>query len=119
MICATFLQVGRYLVATRDLKPLEIIIKDDPAVFGPNHDTGPACLECLLPVDGQFLCEKCSLPLCGPDCVDKPNHKPECQVFSQPLPTDFQFRVNFNRPIPEGALKVNSPEYCCIGKTIY
>ena len=71
-------------------------------------------MECLLPVDGEFLCARCRLPLCGPKCFDGPFHRPECQVFSQELPTGFQFRVNFNRPIPEGAKKVNSPEYCCI-----
>ena len=27
-------------MATRDLEPLELIIKDEPAIFGPNHDTG-------------------------------------------------------------------------------
>ena len=83
-------------------------------MFGPNHDTGPACLECLLPVTGDYFCSKCSLPLCGPLCVDGPNHLPECQVFSQPLPTNFKFKVDFNRVVPEGARKVNSPEYCCI-----
>ena len=90
-------QVGRYLVATRDIEPLELIIEDEPAVFGPNHDTGPACMECLLPTDGSFLCPKCSLPLCGPDCLDGPYHKPECEVFSKPLPTGFEFRVELNR----------------------
>ena len=90
-------QVGRYLVATRDIEPLELIIEDEPAVFGPNHDTGPACMECLIPTDGSFLCPQCSLPLCGPDCLDGPFHKPECQVFSKALPTGFEFRVEMNR----------------------
>ena len=90
-------QVGRYLVATRDIEPLELIIEDEPAVFGPNHDTGPACMECLIPTDGSFLCPQCSLPLCGPDCLERPFHKPECQVFSKALPTGFEFRVEMNR----------------------
>ena len=84
-------------MATRDINPLELIIEDDPAVFGPNHDTVPACLECLLPVDGSYLCSKCNLPLCGIECGNGPNHKPECQVFSKPLPTGFEFRVVFDR----------------------
>ena len=84
-------------MATRDIEPLELILEDDPAVFGPNHDTGPACLECLLPVNGEYLCQTCSLPLCGPECQDGPNHKPECLLFSQPLPTHFNFRVYCNR----------------------
>ena len=61
-------KVGRYVVATRDITPLELILVDYPAAFGPNHDTSPACLECLLPVDEEsvYLCDKCGLPLCSP-----------------------------------------------------
>lgn len=36
-----FFQVGRYVVATRDLEPLDLILEDFPAVFGPNHDSPP------------------------------------------------------------------------------
>lgn len=106
--------MGRYLVATRDLEPLELIIADDPGIFGPNHDTPPACLECLLPVNGDYLCSHCSLPLCGPQCASGPNHYPECQVFSQPLSTNFSFRVQMDRPLPDGIKKRYCPEYCCI-----
>ena len=45
---------------------------DNPAAFGPNHDTAPVCLECLLPVDKEsvYKCNSCGLPLCSPssDC---------------------------------------------------
>ena len=93
---------------------MEIIIEDDPAIFGPNHDTGPSCLECLLPVTGEFLCPKCSLPLCGPTCCDGPNHFPECQIFSKLLPTGYEFRVKVDRELQEGQKKLVCPEYCCI-----
>ena len=61
-------KVGRYVIATRDIEPLEPILVDYPAAFGPNHDTSPACLECLLPVNEEnvHLCELCGLPLCSP-----------------------------------------------------
>ncbi len=54
----TLFQVGRYVVATRDIEPLELILVDTPAIYGPNHDSVPACMECLLPVDGNYLCER-------------------------------------------------------------
>ena len=56
------------MVATRDIEPLEPILIDYPAAFGPNHDTSPACLECLLPVNEEnvYLCDLCGLPLCSP-----------------------------------------------------
>ena len=53
-----FFKVGRYVVATRHINPLELILHDTPAIFGPNNLTlVPLCLECLIPVDGSFLCE--------------------------------------------------------------
>ena len=65
-------KVGRYVVATRDISPLDLILIDYPAAFGPNHDTAPVCLECLLPVDKEsvYECNSCGLPLCSPssDC---------------------------------------------------
>ena len=38
--------VGKYLVATRNISALEIILEEKPAAFGPDHDTKPVCLEC-------------------------------------------------------------------------
>ncbi len=43
----TTTQVGRYVVAARDIDALEVILEDSPAVFGPNNNTPPVCLECL------------------------------------------------------------------------
>ena len=108
-----FFQVGRYVVATRDIEPLELIIKDKPGILGPNQKTAPACLECLQPVNGEYLCPECSLPLCGSNCTNGRNHLPECHVFSQKLPTNFKFRINFEDKKWENN---NSPssEYSCI-----
>ena len=58
-----------------------------PAVYGPNHDTPPACMECLLPVDGSFLCPDCCLPLCGEKCVGGPHH--QVQKAERHLPTFY------------------------------
>ena len=33
--------------ATRDLDVNDVILEDDAAVLGPDHDTVPVCLECL------------------------------------------------------------------------
>ncbi len=52
-----FGQVGRYVEATRDIAPLEVIMEDEPAVYGPEHDTVPVCLECLERYDtGNSMC---------------------------------------------------------------
>ena len=40
-------KVGHFVEATRDLDVNDIILEDDAAVCGPDHDTVPVCLECL------------------------------------------------------------------------
>ena len=49
---------GRYFVATRDIKPLELILVDQPGVVGPATKTKPVCIVCLNPAKGQFRSEK-------------------------------------------------------------
>merc|ERR1711963_35027 len=44
---------GRVVVATRDVKPLELIISDEPFIIGPSRQQQLVCVECLLPVDGK------------------------------------------------------------------
>ena len=45
---------GRYFVATRDIKPLELILVDQPGVVGPATKTRPVCIVCLNPAKRQF-----------------------------------------------------------------
>ena len=84
---------------------MELILIDEPGVFGPNHDTRPACLECLLPVatDGSApLCDKCGLPLCNSDKCRSSEQtwhgRLECKLFQEPTPSGFKFRVKMDRP---------------------
>merc|ERR1719273_2079917 len=58
---------GRYLVATRDISPLELVMTDQPCVVGP-------------PVTP---CQGCQVPLCSSSCQAGPRHKTECQVFQR------------------------------------
>ena len=51
-----------------------MILVDHPVAFGPNHDTVPVCLECLLPINEKsvFNCPSCGLPLCSASsCEEK------------------------------------------------
>jgi len=83
--------VGRYLVASRDIKPLELVLWDTAAALGPCADSVPVCLECGDKVDGSYQCPKCQFPLCGEKCADKRIHKAECQIFSK-----LEKKVNFS-----------------------
>ena len=55
------LKVGRYLVASRDVKPLELVLWDTAAATGPCADSVPVCLECGDKVDGSYHCPHCQV----------------------------------------------------------
>lgn len=40
-------KLGRYYVATRNIKPGEIVLKESPLVIGPSQVTPPVCVGCL------------------------------------------------------------------------
>ncbi|KAJ8948644.1 hypothetical protein NQ318_022712 [Aromia moschata] len=67
-------EVGRYLKATRDLNPSDIIFTDTPIVFGPKPhrvDEGQfPCVGCCRLLDDQTChrCPGCFWPVCKPDC---------------------------------------------------
>ena len=87
--------VGRCVVAARDIKALEVILRDYPAMVGPYFDENPLCLECLLKTDGNYSCPICELPLCGNECTAGPAHKFECDFF-----TDLRKTVQMPKNAP-------------------
>ncbi|CAG4991328.1 unnamed protein product [Colias eurytheme] len=82
--------LGRYLVASRDIKQGEIILKEKPAVSGPRIACTPHCLSCnkkLNPIqDGDSLdyykCSSCNWPLCGFECESTEVHRQECKLMT-------------------------------------
>ncbi|XP_966391.2 SET domain-containing protein SmydA-8 [Tribolium castaneum] len=76
-------KVGRFAVASRALKPGELIFTETPFAYGPKSDSPPLCLGCFAPVDCTVLCSHCSWSVCGPECEAKPSHRDfECGVFA-------------------------------------
>ncbi|TRY80802.1 hypothetical protein TCAL_15442, partial [Tigriopus californicus] len=47
-------ELGRFLVATRDIKKGDAIFKEAPLVLGPVAQTLPVCLACYELVDGTY-----------------------------------------------------------------
>ncbi|XP_012268035.2 SET domain-containing protein SmydA-8 isoform X2 [Athalia rosae] len=84
-------EVGRYVVAARNLKPGEEIWSEKPFVVGPKASSYPLCLGCYSPWPpagpeslDRPLCSKCQWPVCGPDCEALPCHKDyECKVLAE------------------------------------
>lgn len=81
-------QVGRYMVANKELQMGEEIVTEMPFVVGPKAFTYPLCLSCYTPwpstPEDKRLCSKCGWPVCSTECENLPQHKDyECQVFSE------------------------------------
>jgi len=83
-------ELGRYLVASRDLKEGEILFEESPLVVGPVTVTTPVCLDCYAPVDGSFCCRKSGWPLCGPTCEKAVAKNPEVVI---PHQTEGRFEI--------------------------
>ncbi|CAH1964736.1 unnamed protein product [Acanthoscelides obtectus] len=83
-------ELGRYLLATRNLKPSDVILSETPLVFGPKPQQikeGPfPCVGCCRILTDQ-TCERCPLclwPVCKLDCpgLKQPNiHGFECTIL--------------------------------------
>ncbi|XP_053669848.1 SET domain-containing protein SmydA-8 [Anopheles nili] len=64
-------QVGRYIVAARDIKAGDAIIETDPLVVGPCAESEPVCVACHSTFDpGSAIhrCETCRWRICSPNC---------------------------------------------------
>ena len=71
------------MVAARDINPLELILKEHPAVVGPYTNTLQGCLQCLRKVDGSYKCSGCGFPMCNEKCERGPLHQEECNFFQE------------------------------------
>lgn len=76
------------MIAKRDIKPGEIILREGPCVIGPKIMSHVLCLGCLKAInppssDDYYKCSKCTWPVCGRSCETMPNHVDECRVMSE------------------------------------
>ncbi|VEN63535.1 unnamed protein product [Callosobruchus maculatus] len=89
---STSKELGRHLIATRDLKPSDVVLTEEPLVFGPKPQQikeGPfPCVGCCRILTDQ-TCERCPLclwPVCKLDCpgLKQPHfHGFECTILRQ------------------------------------
>ncbi len=64
-------KIGRYLEASRDIKPGELIITEEALVTGPSGDPTPhkICLGCYKVITGEPVdCSICKWPMCSEKC---------------------------------------------------
>ncbi|XP_049876365.1 SET domain-containing protein SmydA-8-like isoform X2 [Pectinophora gossypiella] len=83
--------LGRYLIAARDLMPGDLVLTERPLVFAPKALPDPEacmpCVGCYKPVltDVGERCAKCGWPVCSGNCPglrDVRHHAAECEVLS-------------------------------------
>lgn len=98
-------QVGRYIIASRDIAAGEVIFAEEALALGPAHDSLPSCLNCLkLSAPDGFLCPKCGLPVCDEMCAEGEEHSKECCILQKLDPQERRVQ-DYTKP---------SPIYWCI-----
>ena len=83
--------VGRFVVAVRDIEPLELVMWDNAACLGPRMGCPPCCLQCLKKTDGEYKCPDCGWPMCDKKCAQGMSHAIECQTLAR-----SEERIEFN-----------------------
>ena len=61
-----------FMVASKNIRPGEIIFKDKALITGPKQGCLPCCLTCyetLINVDHLFRCPGCHFPFCQEKCA--------------------------------------------------
>ena len=58
-------ELGKYMVATQNIKPFQTVIADEALAFGPSDFNDPCCLICLEALDNvDNVCPLCNIPMC-------------------------------------------------------
>ena len=69
------------MVAARNIKAGEIVLKEMPLTFGPSENTKPLCLSTFQPVNAQSpTCPICGFPLLSPSKI---HTEFECEAFQK------------------------------------
>lgn len=105
--------LGRHMIATRDIKQGEMILKEKPAVMGPRISCTPQCLSCAIKLEPNkvgdkyefYYCSSCNWPMCGPKCEKADVHKAECKIM-----TDRKYKCTIEYQGPDKS----EAAYCVI-----
>ncbi|XP_034246320.1 uncharacterized protein LOC117648166 [Thrips palmi] len=79
-------EVGRCVVATKDIPMGTILMREIPLVATPNFGSDedqPLCVGCFMPPHRVRACALCGWPVCSEACSKKEIHQPECAAFQR------------------------------------
>ncbi|XP_057378366.1 SET domain-containing protein SmydA-8-like [Daphnia carinata] len=80
---------GRCMVASKNIKPGEIIFREKAIMTGPKQGCLPCCLTCYTSLENVeeaslFRCPGCNFPFCKEKCAKSSEHsEAECLVLSK------------------------------------
>ena len=78
---STLPNIGKVLLATRDIRPWEMVLQDSAIITAPTFS--PVCLGCLGDVSGEVVCSQCKWPMCQEKCQKEQSHQEECSLFQR------------------------------------
>nr|CAD7442405.1 unnamed protein product [Timema bartmani] len=108
-------RLGRFLVASRDIKQGELILREPPLVLGPKTATFPLCLGChrrlSSNLEGYHVCSGCNWPLCGPQCEGLAPHQDECRLMRE---SGHRADIPFESPQKKEAVYCNITPLRCL-----
>ncbi|XP_060522094.1 SET domain-containing protein SmydA-8-like [Cylas formicarius] len=75
--------LGRYMVADRDIKQGELILKEAPVLVGPQPGGALQCFACCRRLQNVRTCPGCDVALlCRPDCKGEFHPESECSYLA-------------------------------------
>ena len=88
---------GWHLVAIRNIKQGDVVLKERPTILGSETSNPAVCLGCHLTLnlkdETRHKCAKCGWTLCSIMCEYSPFHKDECRIMEA---RDTKHRINHN-----------------------
>lgn len=105
-------KLGRYMVASRDLKAGEVLFRECAVVHGPKMLSHPICLGChesLTPKSTSkasfYRCSRCSWPLCSKNCESLDPHVEECSLMAS---------KNYKCPMKNSCMAMQADAIYCL-----
>ncbi|XP_059095829.1 uncharacterized protein LOC131890495 isoform X2 [Tigriopus californicus] len=78
-------QIGRHLIAIRDIPAGKVIFSESPLAQGPSPDhpnDDDICIICLSELEHPKVCSNCFWPVCSSECGRSSRHKMECATLA-------------------------------------
>ena len=87
------------MVATKSLKPGDLILKEWPLAYAPGSLVENVCFSCHKIFTKPLICSDCTSPLCNKTCQMSTEHQKECVLLRRITNEELEDQVPFKRAI--------------------